>query len=461
MDNEDILVTSHNRCGNFSHEEVKALVEQVKIHKDIILNKCTNSAVNFAKEEGWRKICKEINKRGFKHKRTVENLKTKWLNLKRLGKKVSQNIIDVGDTNLDDVLTNILMLMNETDTGASLTAVPMDGSENNTNGSMTEAPQEDSFEAVNDMEEEKEKVNLWSDNAHNQSDESDDAEKVVPKKRRRVRTLNFTPSECSLLLKCVREEKDSILIKGKGISVKAINMQNSAWNRITQKYNRLSPHKRTYKTLRTKFDNMKRLTNRVNFKNYFSKNKGERIDRKRNHHHHERLDEKHEDLVEIKYFKTEPMADTSMDKDSDVDNEEYPEIPVATSEKYEKYSDPLSIVLNGDSGMESMSHFGSYTPHENKEISKLKLELLKYQLETAKLERQRISEALEAENSERQSKAIETSLRLRAARLDAVASESKLPSTHPALQYSEQEKLAQQYMRQFEHTCNCMKSKIN
>ncbi|XP_045766600.1 uncharacterized protein LOC123868215 isoform X3 [Maniola jurtina] len=459
MDNEDILVTSHNRSRNFSHEEERALVELVIKHKDVVLNKCTNSAANIAKEEGWKKICKEINKRGFEYKRTSESLKTKWLNLKRFAKKVSHNIID--DTNLDEVLTSVVMLINEMDTGASLTAVPMDGSENNTNGSTTEAPQEDSFQAVNDMEEEKEKVNLWSDNAHNQSDESDDAVKVVPIKRRRFRTLNFTPSECSLLLKCIREEKDNILIKGKGMSAKAIKMQNRAWDRITQKYNKLSPRKRTYKVLRTKFDNMKRMSNSVNFKDIFSSDKDEKFDRNRNRQH-ERLDEKHEDFAEVKYeFKTEPVPDTSMDKDSDVDNEEYPDISVASRDKYEKYSDPLSTVLNGDSGMESISHFGSYTPPENKEISKLKLELLKYQLETARLERQRISAALEGENSERQSKAIETSLRLRAARLDTVASESKLPSTHPALQYSEQEKLAQQYMRQFEHTCNCMKSKIN
>lgn len=62
------------------------------------------------------------------------------------------------------------------------------------------------------------------------------------------------------------------------------------------------------------------------------------------------------------------------------------------------------------------------------------------------LERQRIQELLEAESAEKQSKAIETSLRLRAARLNAVAAEMNLPPTHPALHYNEKESLAQQYM---------------
>lgn len=34
---------------------------------------------------------------------------------------------------------------------------------------------------------------------------------------------------------------------------------------------------------------------------------------------------------------------------------------------------------------ESISHSGSFSPYENKEVVKLKLELLKYQLETAKV----------------------------------------------------------------------------
>ena len=54
---------------------------------------------------------------------------------------------------------------------------------------------------------------------------------------------------------------------------------------------------------------------------------------------------------------------------------------------------------------------------------------------------------MEAESAERQSKAIETSLRLRAARINAVSAEMNLPPTHPALHYNEKETLAQQYMQ--------------
>ncbi|CAH2217195.1 jg2777 [Pararge aegeria aegeria] len=193
---------------------------------------------------------------------------------------------------------------------------------------------------------------------------------------------------------------------------------------------------------------MKRL---ANFKKYIGKNMK-----------HER----DEESVEIKFEPNVQSSNLDMDKDNedyndmdnDVDNEDFPEMNIDTNIQNDDNSDPLCMVLNGDSGIESISHSGSYSQFDSKEVVKLKLELLKYQLETAKLERQRIKAAYDAENSERKSKSIEASLRLRAARLDAVASESKLPSTHTALQYSDKEKLAEQYMRQFENTCNINKS---
>ncbi|XP_023946613.1 myb/SANT-like DNA-binding domain-containing protein 4 [Bicyclus anynana] len=432
-DHEDRSGVAHHRSRNFKDNEIKFLVNQVSKYKHILLNKCTNTSINKAKDAAWENICKEMNNQGFEIKRTVDNLKTKWLNLKREAKKVSKNLIDdTINSDINNVLAQVVMMVNENETNTS-----------------TEVSQEDKYPLkLEDLLEENDNDTSKHWDRSDQSDESnDDATSCTEDdSKRRKRSMNFTPSECSLLLRCVREEKDNIIFgKGRSISKKAVQVANAAWHRITVKYNKRSDFKRSTKVLRMKFDNMKRLVTRKRKIAETRKN----VKYKRN----VKLDDQ---PVAVK---SEPnigssnivMETDSANVDDDEDNnDDYQELHDPSLQN-DVDSDPLCTVLNGDSGIESVSYSGSYSPFDNKEVVKLKLELLKYQMETAKMERQRIKEALDAEISDRESKAIEASLRLRAARLQAIASESKLPSTHPALQYSEREKLAEQYIRQFEH----------
>lgn len=66
------------------------------------------------------------------------------------------------------------------------------------------------------------------------------------------------------------------------------------------------------------------------------------------------------------------------------------------------------------------------------------------------LERKRIEDTMQAEVADREARALETALRLRAARLEAVAAEMKLPSGHPALLYTVNETRAQTYINQYQ-----------
>ncbi|XP_028041025.1 uncharacterized protein LOC114251047 [Bombyx mandarina] len=100
--------------------------------------------------------------------------------------------------------------------------------------------------------------------------------------------------------------------------------------------------------------------------------------------------------------------------------------------------DPLMTVLNADSGID-------VTQTEDKEVTKLKIELLSYKRETAKLERRRIENAMESD-------ALEASLRLRAARLEAVAAATKLPRSHPALGFTPEEARAEEYLLRYQNT---------
>lgn len=58
---------------------------------------------------------------------------------------------------------------------------------------------------------------------------------------------------------------------------------------------------------------------------------------------------------------------------------------------------------------------------------------------------------VQADTTERKARELETSLRLRAARLEAVAAEMKLPPNHPALHYAPEERRAQQHMNGAEY----------
>lgn len=65
------------------------------------------------------------------------------------------------------------------------------------------------------------------------------------------------------------------------------------------------------------------------------------------------------------------------------------------------------------------------------------------------LKRKRIEDLIQADAAEREAKARESSLRLRAARLEAIAAEVKLPPAHPALAYTAEETRAQHYIHQY------------
>ncbi|CAG9561331.1 unnamed protein product [Danaus chrysippus] len=327
-ENEEENTSSQYRSPAYSKDEVQALVKQVELYKHIILNKCTNTTTNHAKEVAWLKISKDFNKQGFRNLRSVDSLKIKWDNLKKEARKLSKNILDVRHIEFDDVLSRIVVMMSETE----------ENSNNTTDGIL---------QHINEADEENQQK-IWEENYDNS--EGDDL---------------IDGDECERMAKC------------------------------------------------------------VGFKGF--------------------KDHEHKKLNDHKVIKTEPefqYKDDPVDEESnDMEN---------TSEKVnEDLTDPLSLVLNGDSGMDSSSYFGSCTT-DNKEIVKLNLELLNYQLENARLERHRIEQATAAEASEQQTKKIEGSLRLRAARLAAVAEELKLPTNHPALEYTAEELHAQQYMQQFQ-----------
>ncbi|KPJ03774.1 hypothetical protein RR46_00758 [Papilio xuthus] len=90
------------------------------------------------------------------------------------------------------------------------------------------------------------------------------------------RSSNFLPQECSLLLKCVREEKNNIF--NKETNAKTNLLKKSAWTRIAESFNKQSPQKRCDKVLRTKFHNMKKAAKAAHMKQYSLNNKHEKED---------------------------------------------------------------------------------------------------------------------------------------------------------------------------------------
>ncbi|GBP18974.1 hypothetical protein EVAR_78442_1 [Eumeta japonica] len=104
--------------------------------------------------------------------------------------------------------------------------------------------------------------------------------------------------------------------------------------------------------------------------------------------------------------------------------------------------DPLSTVLNEHETELNVDCEAS----SSKEVNRFQIELVKYKLETAKLERRRVEAALKAEKEEREIRDVENALRLRAARLNAVAAEMGLPPGHHALQYAQNEIPAKNYL---------------
>lgn len=100
------------------------LVNLVDKYKHIILNKCTNSTTNHAKEVAWIKISKEINKQSFKYVRNSDSVKTKWENLKKEARKCSKNLKTIKNAESSEIIYRIVSMINEMDMVSSRADIP-------------------------------------------------------------------------------------------------------------------------------------------------------------------------------------------------------------------------------------------------------------------------------------------------------------------------------------------------
>lgn len=101
---------------------MNALVNLIEKYKYVVLNKCTNSTTNHAKEIAWTKISKEMNNQGFKYTRSVDSLKTKWENLKKEARKASKNLLN-RSSNEYNVICQVVTMINEMETTNSKTDI--------------------------------------------------------------------------------------------------------------------------------------------------------------------------------------------------------------------------------------------------------------------------------------------------------------------------------------------------
>ncbi|XP_068618303.1 uncharacterized protein [Battus philenor] len=400
------------RSPVYSKDEVNALIDIIEKYKNVILNKSTTASANHAKDAAWISIAKEFNIQGFKHTRSADSLKIKWDNIKREARKLTKNLINV-QYNTNDLCGRVVDILLE-------------------NEKCENASDKVNLERELDEINKKDRCNMLVIDLNSCEDEESDESDGDMDSGRSNRSLNFSPQECSLLMKCVREEKKDVFIKE--TTSKANLLKSRAWARITQAFNKQSPRKRSSKVLRTKFTNMKRTAKSVNSKPL--KTNG----------HHERL---HNEEI-----KTEPVIDNKFDIDVTEEKVNCEDLDdYIDSNKNNNFNeDPLDTVINGDSAIGYHSQFSAWCLSDSKDVEKLKLQLLNYQMETAKMERKRVEDAMKAEAAVFESNALERALRIRAARLEAVAAEEKLPSNHPALQYTHEEKPAQQYLESHKRT---------
>ncbi|XP_014368920.2 uncharacterized protein LOC106719166 [Papilio machaon] len=395
------------RSPVYTKEEVNALLNIIENYKSIILNKSTSTAASHAKDRAWNSIAKVFNKQGFKHIRSVESIKTKWDNLKKEARKAAKNIMIMKHYDNDlwsRVVTMLLEHEKNEDSKPSLE-----------NGSNEINTKDTDNATIMDFEE-----------CENEESDSSDGDMQTCRSNR---SLNFLPQECTLLLKCVREEKNNIFIKE--TNSKTNLLKNSAWTRIAEAFNKQNPQKRSSKVLRTKFDNMKKAAKSVHMKQYLLNNQHEK-----------------------EKIKTEPLFDCKSDSDTNDGNlNDNVEMDTLSLNK-NKYLDidPLDTVINGDCGNESKHPYNPWCTQDSKLVEKLKLQLFNYQLETAKMERKRVENAMQAEVAAFESNALERSLKLRAARLEVIAAQAKLPANHPGLLFTDEEKPAQEYLERYNHT---------
>ncbi|KAL0871821.1 hypothetical protein ABMA27_004300 [Loxostege sticticalis] len=424
-------MSSRHRSPVFSKNEVQTLVELVDKYKTILLNKATNNAACNAKHVTWAKLTKIFNSKGFKHKREIDCLRIKWDNLKKEARKANKNLLDVSDNEFDDLISKIVTMINEV--------------ENNTSEVIIPKELEDDEDV--ELEEPKEESAMEDEDLGSEIISGGENQFIRKKKRYVNRSLNFTPQECSLLLKCVRAEKKYVFCNAK--SNATILLKNRAWARITNAFNKQSPNKRSLNVLRTKFDNMKRLGRKMGFMH--------KKDDKKSTIGYTKVEK--DDLEMLQKIKPEPVNESDEDSKPEDDvsstcgeNDNFDELHnTITTNGNSEYPDPLRLIINNDSRI-GLMHTESSNCADNKEISKLKFELLKGQLENTKLEKKRIEDAIRAEANAIEMRETEMALRLRAARLEAVAAAMKLPSEHPALVYTPEEARAQDYINNCQQT---------
>ncbi|CAG4949966.1 unnamed protein product [Colias eurytheme] len=385
----------------FRINEIKVLVNLVEKYKTVVLNKNTNAASINAKDKVWAKITKEFNEDNVKSKRSVESLKTKWENLKKVARRASKSIIDFNYNEFDEITNRVVSMIHEAD-------------------NRVEPIECASFLDDCDNEIKENSMNYWEDDKS--SDECESAREID----RKARSTNFSPQECDLLLKCVKQEQD--IIFSRETTKKANELKSLAWKRIEEEFNKYSTNARSMRVLRRKLENMKKVMKKASVEEYI-KRFGSGLD------------------LDNRPFKSEPLFASKMDDDDVLDGIDRSDLRTSPHQNNDDCIDPLQFVMNADSGIGSTSYMAPWNEFENKDVVKLKLELLNYQLETAKLKRKRLEESIRADVAEREAKSLETSLRLRTARLEAVAAEMKLPETHPALVYTEKEILAQEYLK--------------
>ncbi|VVD03210.1 unnamed protein product [Leptidea sinapis] len=234
---------THHRSPVFTIQEVELLLSLVEKYKSIILNRSTVSTSLQVKEATWGRLAKIFNSANLGYERPAETLQMKWANLKRNARRVSLNVTE--DAEMDIISKKVSALVNEAENNTE----PLDGSvilsEESENG---------------DVE------NHLGDSSMMSDSQSDTSE---TEKERRHRDANFSPNECSLLFKCVKEELNVLMCKD--IKKEANQQKKLAWSRVTENFNKLSPTKRSEQVLKNKLNNMKKIVKRIGLKNYINR----------------------------------------------------------------------------------------------------------------------------------------------------------------------------------------------
>ena len=68
------------RKKNFSADEIRVLIEEYEVKRDIFEGKFSNTLTNIKKKNAWQEVTSKVNALGV-DSRTVEEIKIKWKNL--------------------------------------------------------------------------------------------------------------------------------------------------------------------------------------------------------------------------------------------------------------------------------------------------------------------------------------------------------------------------------------------